>query len=143
MENIKKSLLLLSLILAFSSLSFDFFDSFFVSLKSFIVFLDWSPFYFLLFFFFYSFLFFFINFEIVVFFIVGILLLIMFIGFNKIRKRIFVFYAPYLFVIKSGIIGLLIYLFNFVDDIDLYRRKRKNFDVIPYLIALSFNLYRI
>ena len=74
---------------------------------------------------------------------VGIFLLIMFIGFNKIRRRIFVFHAPYPFVIKSDIIELFAYLSNLVDDIGLHRRKKKSFDIIPYLIALSFSLYRI
>ena len=67
----------------------------------------------------------------------------MFIGFNRARRRIFVFYAPCPSVIKSGIIGLLIYLSGFVDDIDLHRRKKKNFGIIPYLVALSFSLYKI
>ena len=74
---------------------------------------------------------------------VGIFLLIMFIGLNKVRKRIFVFYAPCPFVIKSGIIGFLIYLFGLVDDIGLYRRKKKSFGIISYLMTLSFSLYRI
>ena len=74
---------------------------------------------------------------------VGIFLFIMFIGFNKVRKRIFVFHAPYPSAIKGGVIGLFIYLSNFVDNIDLYRRKRKSFGVISCLIALSFSLYEI
>ena len=86
---------------------------------------------------------FFINFKIVVLFIIRILLLIIFTGFNKVRKRIFAFYAPYPFAIKSGVIGFLIYLLSLVDDIDLYRRKRKSFGIISYLMALSFSLYRI
>ena len=67
----------------------------------------------------------------------------MFIGFNRVRRRIFVFYAPYPSAIKSDFIGLFIYLFSFVNDIGLYRRETKNFGVISYLIALSFSLYRI
>ena len=67
----------------------------------------------------------------------------MFIGFNRVRRRIFAFHAPCLSAIKSGIIGLLTYLPGLVNDIDLYRRKRKSFGVIPYLVALSFSLYRI
>ena len=74
---------------------------------------------------------------------IGILLLIMFTGFNKARKRIFVFHAPYLSAIKSGIIGLLVYLPSLVDDIGLHRRKKKSFDVISCLITLSFSLYKI
>ena len=67
----------------------------------------------------------------------------MFIGFNKARKRIFAFHAPYPSVIKSDIIGFFTYLPGFVDDIDLHRRKRKSFGIIPYLVALSFNPYKI
>ena len=74
---------------------------------------------------------------------VGILLFIMFIGFNRVRRRIFVFYAPCPSAIKSDIVGFLIYLSNFVDDIGLHRREEKNFDIISYLITLSFSLYKI
>ena len=74
---------------------------------------------------------------------VEIFLFIMFIGFDKARSRIFVFYAPCLSVIKSGVIGFFIYLSSFVDDIGLYRRKRKSFGIVPYLVALSFSLYKI
>ena len=67
----------------------------------------------------------------------------MFIGFNKIRKRISAFYASYPSAIKSDIIGFFIYLLSFVDDIGLYRRKRKGFGIISCLMALSLSLYRI
>ena len=67
----------------------------------------------------------------------------MFIGFNKVRRRIFVFHAPCPSAIKNDIIGFLTYLSNLVDDIGLYRRKKKNFGIIPCLVALSFSLYRI
>ena len=67
----------------------------------------------------------------------------MFTGLNRVRKRISVFYAPCPSAIKSDIIGLFIYLFNFVDDIGLHRREKRVFGIIPYLITLSFSLYRI
>ena len=74
---------------------------------------------------------------------VGIFLLIIFIGFNRARRRIFAFYAPCPSAIKSGIIGLLVYLSSFVDNIGLYRREKKSFGIISCLIALSFSLYGI
>ena len=67
----------------------------------------------------------------------------MFTGFSRVRRRISVFHAPYPFVIKSDIIGFLVYLPSLVDDIDLHRRKRKGFDIIPCLVALSLSLYKI
>ena len=70
-------------------------------------------------------------------------MLIIYIGFNRVLKRISAFHAPYPFVIKSGIIGFLIYLFSFVDDIGLYRRKKRVFDIISCLIPLSLSLYKI
>ena len=74
---------------------------------------------------------------------IRIFLLIIFIGLNRARRRIFAFYAPCPSAIKSGIIGLLTYLSSLVDDIGLHRRKRKSFGIISCLVALSFSLYRI
>ena len=67
----------------------------------------------------------------------------MFIGFDKVRRRISAFHASCLFIIKSGVIGLLAYLFSLVDDIGLYRRERRVFGIISYLMALSLSLYGI
>ena len=63
---------------------------------------------------------------------VGIFLFIIFVGFNRVRKHISAFYAPYPFAIKNGVVGLLTYLSNLVDDIGLYRRERRVFGIISY-----------
>ena len=74
---------------------------------------------------------------------VGIFLLIMFVGLGRVRRRISAFHAPCPSAIKSGVVGLLVYLSSLVDDIGLYRRERRVFDVISCLVALSLSLYGI